>query len=42
MGVPLSVIMLAACWALLVYVLFKPEIDEIPGGKEVIQAEYKN
>lgn len=41
MGVPLSVIMLTACWALLVYVLFKPEIDEIPGGREVIQAEYK-
>ena len=33
--------MLIACWALLVYVLFKPEINEIPGGREVIHAEYK-
>ena len=41
MGVPLSIIMLIACWALLVYVLFKPEISEIPGGKEVIHQEYK-
>ncbi|MDY3132478.1 MAG: DASS family sodium-coupled anion symporter, partial [Campylobacter lanienae] len=41
MGVPLSIIMLIACWALLVYVLFKPEISEIPGGKDVIHQEYK-
>ena len=33
MGVPLSIVLLAACWALLVYVLFPPEIKEIPGGK---------
>ena len=39
MGVPLSIVLLAACWALLVYVLFPPEIKEIPGGKEVIRAE---
>ena len=41
MGVPLSIIMLIVCWALLVYMLFKPEISEIPGGKEVIHQEYK-
>ena len=41
MGVPLSIIMLILSWALLVYVLFKPEISEIPGGKEVIHQEYK-
>ncbi len=39
MGVPLALILLAACWALLVYVLFPPEIDEIPGGREVIKSE---
>ncbi len=39
MGVPLSIILLTACWALLVYVLFPPEIDEIPGGREVIKKE---
>ena len=38
-GVPLSVVMLAACWFLLTYVLFKPEIGEIPNGKKVIQDE---
>ena len=41
MGVPLSIVMLGACWALLVYVLFPPEIDEIPGGREVIKEELK-
>ena len=39
MGVPLSIVLLAACWALLVYALFPPEIDEIPGGREVIKQE---
>lgn len=38
-GVPLSVVMLAACWFLLTYVLFKSEIGEIPNGKKVIQDE---
>ena len=38
-GVPLSVVMLAACWFLLTYVLFRPEIGEIPNGKKVIQDE---
>lgn len=40
-GVPISIVMLFACWYLLVNVLFKPEISEIPGGKEVIESEYK-
>lgn len=39
MGVPLSIVLLASCWVLLVYVLFPPEIDEIPGGREVIKNE---
>ena len=38
-GVPLAVVMLAFCWFLLTKVLFKPEITEIPGGKELIQDE---
>ncbi|MDO5368688.1 SLC13 family permease, partial [Kocuria sp.] len=38
-GVPLAVVMLAICWFLLTKVLFKPEITEIPGGKELIQDE---
>lgn len=31
-GVPLAVVMMAVAWFLLVKVLFRPEIDEIPGG----------
>ena len=38
-GVPLAVVLLALCWVLLTKVLFKPEITEIPGGKELINDE---
>lgn len=39
-GVPLSAVVLFFCWFLLTKVLFKPEIDEIPGGKKLIANEY--
>lgn len=38
-GVPLSVVMLIITWFLLTKVLFKPEIDHIPGGRELIGKE---
>ncbi|GAB3550943.1 SLC13 family permease [Arthrobacter tumbae] len=38
-GVPLAVVMLIIAWFLLTKVLFKPEIDEIPGGRELINKE---
>ncbi|WP_137803052.1 DASS family sodium-coupled anion symporter [Kocuria sp. 2SI] len=38
-GVPLAVVLMAACWFLLTKVLFKPEIDEIPGGQQLIDDE---
>ncbi len=38
-GVPLSIVMMAIAWFLLVKVLFKPEIDRIPGGRELIRDE---
>lgn len=38
-GVPLSVVMLVIAWFLLTKVLFKPEIDEIPGGRKLITGE---
>ncbi|RAE46061.1 SLC13 family permease, partial [Burkholderia multivorans] len=38
-GVPLAVVMMAIAWFLLVKVLVKPEIDEIPGGRELIREE---
>lgn len=39
LGMPLSIITTIVTWALLVYVLRRPEIDEIPGGAELIEEE---
>ncbi|MGO1165440.1 MAG: SLC13 family permease [Janibacter sp.] len=38
-GVPLAVIFLVICWFLLTKVLFRPEMDEIPGGRELMNRE---
>lgn len=38
-GVPLAVVMLVITWFLLTKVLFKPEIESIPGGRELIGKE---
>ena len=38
-GVPVAVVMLIAAWFLLTKVLFRPEIDDIPGGSELIKSE---
>lgn len=38
-GVPLSIVFMFITWLLLTKVLFKPEIKEIPGGKQLIQDE---
>lgn len=38
-GLPIAVVMLAAAWLLLTKVVFRPEIDEIPGGAELIKSE---
>lgn len=40
-GVPLAVVFLIIGWFMLTFVLFPPEIDEIPGGKELIRGELK-
>lgn len=40
-GVPLAVVFMLLAWWLLTYVLFKPELDEIPGGKELIRNELR-
>ncbi|MFK5633733.1 MULTISPECIES: SLC13 family permease [unclassified Ornithinimicrobium] len=40
-GVPLAVVFLVICWFLLTKVLFKPEIDEIPGGRQLMTREIK-
>lgn len=38
-GMPIAVLLMAACWFVLTKVLFKPEIAEIQGGQELIRAE---
>lgn len=38
-GVPLAVVLLVIAWFLLTHVLFKPEIDDIPGGRNLIRGE---
>ncbi|WP_232547527.1 SLC13 family permease [Propioniciclava soli] len=40
-GTPLAVIFLLFCWFLLTKVLFRPEIAEIPGGRELMAAEIR-
>ncbi|MDR5710714.1 DASS family sodium-coupled anion symporter [Nesterenkonia flava] len=40
-GVPISVIMLAITWFLLTKVIFRPEIDHIPGGSDLIKGELR-
>lgn len=40
-GVPLAVTLMVIAWWLLVYVLFRPEIDEIPGGQELMESEWR-
>lgn len=39
LGVPLTIITTLGIWALLVFVLRRPDIDEIPGGTRLIEEE---
>ena len=38
-GVPLSLLMLTICWFYLTNIAFKPEFDELPGGKQSIVSQ---
>lgn len=40
-GTPLAVVLLLFAWWLMTFVLFKPEITEIPGGRELIASQWK-
>ncbi|MBN9645042.1 SLC13 family permease [Corynebacterium mendelii] len=40
-GVPLSLLLMLTCWLLLVKVLYKPEVDNVPGGRKVMRDELK-
>lgn len=39
LGVPVAVVLMAAAWFLLTSVIFKPEIDHIPGGRALMRQE---
>lgn len=39
LGIPLTIITTLGIWALLVFVLRRPDIDEIPGGARLIEEE---
>ena len=41
-GVPWAVIMVAVAWLVLTKLVFRPEVNEIPGGREMIREEYRN
>ena len=38
-GVPIAVVFLFITWVLLTQVLFRPEVKELPGGRELIEGE---
>ncbi len=38
-GVPISIVMLVVTWFLLTKVVFRPEIDDVPGGRELVRTE---
>lgn len=39
-GVPWAIIMLAIAWVVLTKLVYRPEINSLPGGKELIREEY--
>ncbi|MCL3778060.1 MULTISPECIES: DASS family sodium-coupled anion symporter [unclassified Actinomyces] len=41
LGAPLAVTLMAFAWWLMAFVLFKPEVKEIPGGREFISQQWK-
>ncbi|WP_321780120.1 DASS family sodium-coupled anion symporter [Schaalia cardiffensis] len=40
-GAPLALVFLFFAWWLMVFVMFKPEVDDIPGGRELILQQWK-
>lgn len=40
-GLPLAIVFTFICWFLLTHILFKPEMKEIPGGRELVADELR-
>lgn len=40
-GLPLAIVFMFLCWYLLTHILFKPELKEIPGGRELVAEELR-
>lgn len=40
-GLPLAVVLMGFAWWLMAFVLFPPEVSDIPGGRELISTEWK-
>ncbi|GAB2511308.1 SLC13 family permease [Paramicrobacterium agarici] len=40
-GLPIAIVFSVICWYLLTHILFKPEISEIPGGRELVADELR-
>lgn len=41
LGLPLAICLMAFAWWLLTFALFPPEVDDIPGGRELMISEWK-
>ncbi len=41
MGAPLATVFMLFAWWLIAFVLFPPEVSQIPGGRELIQEQWK-
>lgn len=41
MGLPMVIVFTLVAWWILAFVMFKPEMNELPGGKELINQELK-
>lgn len=39
LGLPLAILLLVACWFILTKIVFPPEMDDIPGGRELMDTE---
>ncbi|MBV7295320.1 DASS family sodium-coupled anion symporter [Corynebacterium sp. TAE3-ERU12] len=41
-GVPVAMVLMLVAWVLLTFVFYKPEINKMPGGREMMKAQLKD